>query len=475
MEVENTTTTTTSATTTTTTTTTNDNNNNKTSAIIDHVRLLTTDSPYGNETGSLPNGEFEPGQEVVNAVNEAKILVIGAGGLGCEILKDLSMSGFKNIHVIDMDTIDVSNLNRQFLFRQKDVGDYKSKVAANFIMNRVPSCKVIAHTCRIQEKDEEWYKAFQCIVAGLDNIDARRWMNSLLCSFVKYDEDGDIDPDESTIIPLIDGGTEGFKGQARVILPRITSCFECSMDTFTPTTAFQICTVAENPRKPEHCIAYVMFAINGQVSGKSAVPIKEGWAKLFGSETKLDKDSPEHMRYICENAIERAREYNITPLPDYMLTMGVVKSIIPAIASTNALIAACCCNEAFKMVSFASQTMNCWHQYMGATGVNSLLIQYKKRDGCPVCSGKPVYIHLDPTTSTLGDLRLLLKEAPHSFGDCSFRTAGATLYMNKPISLRKATEKNLTQKLCDLGIGINTEVYVTSEKLQVPLVVKISQ
>lgn len=100
------------------------------------------------------------------------------------------------------DTIDVSNLNRQFLFRHSDVGKSKAEVAARFVMQRVKGVSITPHNCMIQDRDDAFYMQFGMVVCGLDSIEARRWINSQLVEL--YDEEN---PD--SLKPLIDGGTEG--------------------------------------------------------------------------------------------------------------------------------------------------------------------------------------------------------------------------------------------------------------------------
>lgn len=405
---------------------------------------------------------FQPGDETIDYLRkQCKVLVIGAGGLGCEILKDLALSGFADIHVIDMDTIDVTNLNRQFLFRKEDVGKPKAEVAASFVNRRLGHLGVkVRHYCgKIQDHDETFYRQFNIIVAGLDNIPARRWMNATLHDMVER-ENGE--PDPSTIIPLLDGGTEGFKGQARVIVPYMTSCFDCSLDSFPPQVNFPLCTIAETPRLPEHCIEYAVVVL---------------WEKTFPGR-KLNADSPTDMKWVFDQATERAELFNI-PGVTYQLTMGVVKRIIPAIASTNALIAASVCNEALKISTYCGPMLETYMMYMGQAGVYTNTFVYEKKTSCMVCGGTAHTVTMDPQSTLQSLLDCLGEDSNYQLKRPSISGARGMVFMQKPQALRAQHEYKLPMSLQQLTqadppvFDENEELVVTDAALPSKLRLRI--
>lgn len=193
---------------------------------------------------------------------------------------------------------------------------------------------------------------FNIVICGLDSVEARRWINATLVNMVDS-----ANPD--SLKPLIDGGTEGaivyfccniqcltragFRGQARVILPTVTSCYECSLDMLNKQTAFPICTIANTPRLPEHCIEWASVLEWPRVRGGAflyfIVFFCGGRADaLTWTEEKMDTDNPDHITWLYNLAANRAKEFKIEGVT-WALTQGVVKNIIPAIASTNAIIA----------------------------------------------------------------------------------------------------------------------------------------
>ncbi|KAL4210653.1 hypothetical protein AB4K20DRAFT_1901708 [Rhizopus microsporus] len=388
--------------------------------------------------------------KIKTALEECKILVIGAGGLGCEILKNLALTGFKQIHVIDMDTIDLSNLNRQFLFRKKDIGKSKAMVAAEFVMSRVPGVQVTPYFGKIQDKDDEYYKQFQLIICGLDSVEARRWINAKIIEMV------DEDDMEHTWKPLIDGGTEGFKGQARIILPTITSCYECSLDMLSKPTTFPICTIANTPRLPEHCIEWASVL---------------EWPRVWGSK-KYDTDNPEDINWLYQQALTRAKQFNITGVT-YSLTQGVVKNIIPAIASTNAIIAASCCNEAYKLATCVAPHLNNYMMYTGDAGVYTYTFEHQKKPECPVCGNESKTAELDKDITVNQLIEYLAERSDTQLKKPSLRTATKSIYMQAPKALNQATLPNLDKLLSEF-VSEGEYITVTDAALPVSLQLKIT-
>lgn len=146
----------------------------------------------------------------------SKILVVGAGALGNEILKNLALLGIGKIIVTDMDRIENTNLSRSVLYRASDEGTYKSETAARAAMEINPDIKVLPMTYNIiDEMGLGVFKYVDAVICGLDNREARLWVNQS-CWKVGT--------------PWVDGAIEVISGVARVFVPPHGACYECTMN-----------------------------------------------------------------------------------------------------------------------------------------------------------------------------------------------------------------------------------------------------
>lgn len=181
------------------------------------------------------------------AVATSKVLVVGSGGIGCEVLKNLALSGFKDIEIIDLDTIDVSNLNRQFLFRKEHVGKPKAVVARESILSYNPDINIKAYHDSITSQDYglNFFKRFNIVLNALDNRAARNHVNRMCLA---------------ADVPLIESGTSGYSGQVELIKKGVTQCYECQPKP--PQKTFPGCTIRNTPSEPVHCIVWAKHLFN---------------------------------------------------------------------------------------------------------------------------------------------------------------------------------------------------------------------
>lgn len=150
-----------------------------------------------------------------NKIQAAHVLVVGAGALGNEILKNLALLGFLNVVVVDLDTIETSNLSRSVLFRSSDVGLSKAAAIARGYSDLLPEAVVQPLVANVmQDCGLGLFAWADLILAGLDNREARLWINRAAWKMGR---------------PWIDGAIEGVNGVARVFLPGQPPCYECTL------------------------------------------------------------------------------------------------------------------------------------------------------------------------------------------------------------------------------------------------------
>mmetsp|Transcript_626 Transcript_626/g.1233 ORF Transcript_626/g.1233 Transcript_626/m.1233 type:complete len:1185 (-) Transcript_626:114-3668(-) len=200
------------------------------------------------------------GEKFVEKTTNAKFFLVGCGALGCEFMKNIAVTGLGcskdgAIHITDDDTIELSNLSRQFLFRRKHVGKLKSESAAGSALKMNPEMKagLKVHNSRVEPKTEnefsdEFWSGLDFVINALDNLKARNYVDSKCVMFAK---------------PLFESGTLGTQANQTIHVPHKTPSYQEGAIA-GEGQGIAMCTMTNFPYEPLHCIEWARMMF-GQV------------------------------------------------------------------------------------------------------------------------------------------------------------------------------------------------------------------
>jgi len=170
------------------------------------------------------------GAKEQNRLKGSKVAVTGAGGLGCPVGTYLTLAGVGEIHLFDMDKIEISNFNRQFLYKPADIGKPKAKTAAERLNEINPEIKVEGiEECITYDNAFELLKGYDAVVDGTDNFPVRYAVNDA-CVVNR--------------VPLFHGAVLMYEGRATSIIPKETACFRCAFPEPPPQGSIPTCREA---------------------------------------------------------------------------------------------------------------------------------------------------------------------------------------------------------------------------------------
>ena len=196
------------------------------------------------------------GSKLQKNLEDAKVFMVGSGALGCEFLKNLALMGVScskqgKLTITDDDVIEKSNLSRQFLFRDWNIGQAKSTVAASAAGLINPRLNIEALQNRATPEtenvfDDTFWENLNVVVNALDNVNARLYIDQRCLYFQK---------------PLLESGTLGTKCNTQMVIPHLTENYGASRDP--PEKQAPMCTVHSFPHNIDHCLTWARSEFEG--------------------------------------------------------------------------------------------------------------------------------------------------------------------------------------------------------------------